>query len=216
MDIHSHVKYVVVGVAKDIHFSSLHDAIRPIIYQLVQQNLYRVSIKAVPGQMDAAYTHVESVWRDQFPDEVRKVAFLDDYFDEMYLDERRQAQVFGTFAGLAIFVASLGLFGLASFTTERRTKEIGIRKVMGASVSNIVILLTREFNILVVIANILAWPAAYYLMSAWLTRFVFPAPFGPSLFVGAAFAAFLIAWITVASLAGKAAMSHPIQALRYE
>jgi putative ABC transport system permease protein len=156
------------------------------------------------------------VWSDQFPDEEWKVAFFDDYFDAMYRQEHKQAQVFGTFAGLAIFVASLGLFGLASFTTERRTKEIGIRKVMGASVADIVFLLTREFNLLVVIANVIAWPAAYYLMSAWLTRFAFPVPVGPALFAAAAFAAFLIAWTTVASLARRAAMSRPIQALRYE
>jgi putative ABC transport system permease protein len=166
--------------------------------------------------LDAAFEHAHSVWKEQFPGEPPSIEFFDDRFDAMYLAERRQAQVFAVFSGLAIFVASLGLFGLASITTERRTKEIGIRKVMGASVMDIVLMLTREFNVLVLIANAIAWPAAYFLMSEWLTRFAYPVSLHPLLFVVAAIGAFLIAWVTVASQAGKAAMIRPIHALRYE
>ena len=122
------------------------------------------------------------------------------------------------FAGLAIFVAVLGLFGLASFTTERRTKEIGIRKVMGASVSDIVLLLTSDFTKLVLLANLVAWPVAYYFMSDWLNRFVYRAPFADWawLFIASAVAALVAAWVTIGVQAGKAARSRPVLALRYE
>ncbi len=132
--------------------------------------------------------------------------------------EARQAQMFGVFSAFAIFVATLGLFGLASFTTERRTKEIGIRKVMGASVKDIIFLLTADFTKLVLLANVIAWPVAYYFMSNWLNRFVYKAPFSEWawLFVAAAFAALVTAWITIALQAGRAARSRPVLALRYE
>ena len=120
----------------------------------------------------------------------------------------------GTFA---LFI-SLGLFGLASFTTERRTKEIGIRKVMGASAKNIIFLLTSDFTKLVLIANIIAWPVAYYFMSKWLTRFVYKAPFAEWawLFIASALVALAAAWLTIALQAGRAATARPVLALRYE
>jgi putative ABC transport system permease protein len=122
------------------------------------------------------------------------------------------------FSAFAIFVATLGLFGLASFTTERRTKEIGIRKVMGASVKDIVVLLTSDFTRLVLLANIIAWPVAYYFMSGWLNRFVYRAPFSEWawLFVASAVVALAVAWLTIALQARKAATSRPVMALRYE
>jgi putative ABC transport system permease protein len=206
----------IVGVVKDFNFASLHDQMQPILYTLTSQFVGAVSIKTVPGQLQPTVKLVEQIWADQFPGQAVSFAFLDDRFDAMYLQEQRQAQVFGLFSGLAILVASLGLFGLASFTTERRTKEIGIRKVMGASVRDIIWLLTREFSLLVIVANLIAWPVAWYFMSDWLTRFAYAISLGPMLFVVAALAAFVIAWITVASQAGKAAMSRPVLALRYE
>ena len=132
--------------------------------------------------------------------------------------EQRQAQMFGMFSGFAIFVATLGLFGLASFTTERRTKEIGIRKVMGASVRDIVILLTTDFTKLVLIANVIAWPVAYFFMNDWLDRFAYRAPFGEWvwMFLIAAAAALAVAWLTIALQASRAATARPVLALRYE
>ena len=126
--------------------------------------------------------------------------------------------MFGVFSGFAIFVATLGLFGLASFTTERRTKEIGIRNVMGASVKDIVLLLTADFTKLVIIANVIAWPVAYYFMSNWLNRFAYKAPFAEWawLFVASAVVALAIAWLTIALQAGRAATARPVMALRYE
>ena len=126
--------------------------------------------------------------------------------------------MFALFSAFAVFVATLGLFGLASFTTERRTKEIGIRKVMGASVADIVLLLTSEFTKLVLLANLIAWPLAWYFMNQWLTRFAYKAPFGDWawVFVAAALAALAAAWLTIATQASRAATSRPVLALRYE
>ncbi len=126
--------------------------------------------------------------------------------------------MFGIFSAFAIFVATLGLFGLASFTTERRTKEIGIRKVMGATVKDIVLLLTNDFTKLVLLANVIAWPVAYYFMSDWLNRFAYKAPFAEWawLFVASAIAALTVAWLTIALQASRAATARPVLALRYE
>ena len=152
------------------------------------------------------------------PGEPAQWQFLDDRFDALYRSEERQAQMFGVFSAFAIFVATLGLFGLASFTTERRTKEIGIRKVMGASVKDIVVLLTTDFTKLVLVANVIAWPVAYYFMNGWLGRFAYRAPFADWAwtFIVAAIAALAVAWLTIALQASRAATARPVLALRYE
>jgi putative ABC transport system permease protein len=209
----------VVGVIPDIHFSSLHDAIKGTVYAEPNGNYGRaISIKLAEGDHREAIAHIETVWERIVPNEPVNWEFLDDRFDARYRAEERQAQMFAVFAVFAIFVATLGLFGLASFTTERRTKEIGIRKVMGASVTNIVMLLTSDFTKLVLVANVIAWPVAYYFMTQWLNRFVYKAPFGEWawLFVFSALVALAVAWLTIALQAGRAAMARPVLALRYE
>ena len=209
----------VVGVVPDIHFASLHNEMKATVYAEPNENYGRsVSIKVAAGDPGDAIAHFEEVWSRLLPADPVNWEFLDDRFDALYRSEGRQAQMFGMFAAFAIFVATLGLFGLASFTTERRTKEIGIRKVMGASVSDIVLLLTSDFTKLVLIANILAWPVAYYFMHNWLNRFVYKAPFGEWawLFVASAVAALAAAWLTIALQAGRAANARPVLALRYE
>ncbi len=209
----------VVGVIPDIHFSSLHNEIKATIYEEPSPSYSRrISVKLAAGDHQDAIAHFESVWNKLVPGEPVFWEFLDDRFDALYRSEQRQAQIFAVFSALAIFVATLGLFGLASFTTERRTKEIGIRKVMGASVRDIVWLLTSDFTKLVLLANVIAWPVAYYFMSQWLTRFVYRAPFGEWawLFVAAAFAALAAAWMTIALQASRAATARPVMALRYE
>ncbi|MDH3616088.1 MAG: ABC transporter permease [Gammaproteobacteria bacterium] len=209
----------VVGVIPDIHFASLHNEMKATVYAEPNGNYgRRISVKVAPGDPQDAISHMESVWARMLPAQPMQWEFLDDSFDALYRSEGRQAQLFGMFAGLAIFVAVLGLFGLASFTTERRTKEIGIRKVMGASVSDIVLLLTSDFTKLVLLANLVAWPVAYYFMSDWLNRFVYRAPFADWawLFIASAVAALAAAWLTIAVQAGKAARSRPVLALRYE
>jgi putative ABC transport system permease protein len=209
----------VVGVIPDIHFSSLHLEMKATAYGPPDPNYGRaISVKIAPGNPDAAIRHFEETWKKMVPNEPVFWEFLDDRFDALYRSEQRQAKMFGVFSAFAIFVATLGLFGLASFTTERRTKEIGIRKVMGASVKDIVWLLTSDFTRLVVLANIIAWPVAYFFMSDWLNRFAYKAPFGDWawLFVASAVAALAVAWLTIALQAGRAATARPVLALRYE
>jgi putative ABC transport system permease protein len=209
----------VIGVIPDIHFSSLHDAIKATVYvELSERRGRYVSIKLAPGDPSAAIEHFESVWKRLLPGEPPFWEFLDSRFDALYRAEARQAQMFALFSGFAILVATLGLFGLASFTAERRTKEIGVRKVMGATVRDIILLLTADFTRLVIIANLLAWPVAFYFMRDWLTRFAYQAPFAEWawLFVASGAAALIVAWLTIAAQAGKAARARPVLALRYE
>jgi putative ABC transport system permease protein len=209
----------IVGVIPDIHFSSLHDEKKATVYAEPNANYGRsISIKLASGDHRDAIAHFESVWKRLVPSEPVRWQFLDDRFGALYRAEARQAQMFGMFSAFAIFVATLGLFGLASFTTERRTKEIGIRKVMGASVKDIVWLLTSDFTKLVIVANAIAWPVAYYFMSQWLNRFAYKAPFTEWawMFVAAAFAALAAAWLTISLQAGRAATARPVLALRYE
>ncbi len=209
----------VVGVIPDIHFSSLHDEKKATLYAEPVDGYQRsISVKLAPGNPSTAIEHFETVWTRLVPNEPVAWEFLDDRFDARYRAESRQASMFAVFSGFAIFVATLGLFGLASFTTERRTKEIGIRKVMGASAANIVMLLTSDFTKLVLLANVIAWPIAYYFMSQWLTRFVYKAPFSDWgwLFVASALVALGAAWLTIALQAGRAATARPVMALRYE
>ena len=209
----------VVGVIPDIHFSSLHDAMKATVYAEPNENYGRnISVKLAPGDYQDAIEHFETVWSRVVPNEPPQWEFLDTRFDALYRAEEKQAQMFGVFAAFAIFVATLGLFGLASFTTERRTKEIGIRKVMGASVRDIVLLLTSDFTKLVLLANVIAWPTAFYFMQQWLGRFAYAAPFSEWawLFVASALGALAVAWITIALQAGRAARARPVLALRYE
>jgi putative ABC transport system permease protein len=209
----------VVGVIPDIHFSSLHNEMKSTVYAEPNPNYgRRISVKLAAGDHRAAIEHFESVWKKLVPGEPVFWEFLEDRFGALYRSEQRQAQMFGVFSAFAIFVATLGLFGLASFTTERRTKEIGIRKVMGASVKDIVMLLTTDFTKLVLLANIIAWPVAYYFMNDWLSRFAYRAPFGEWawLFVASAVAALAVAWLTIALQASRAATARPVLALRYE
>ncbi|MEE4164106.1 MAG: ABC transporter permease [Woeseiaceae bacterium] len=209
----------IVGVIPDIHFSSLHDERKATIYAEPNPNYGRnVSIKVAPGDPSAAIRHIEATWQKLVPNEPVDWQFLDDSFDGRYRAEQKQAQMFALFSAFAIFVATLGLFGLASFTTERRTKEIGIRKVMGASVADIVLLLTSDFTKLVLLANLIAWPVAWYFMNQWLMRFAYKAPLGEWawVFVASAIAALAAAWVTIALQAGRAATSRPVLALRYE
>jgi putative ABC transport system permease protein len=211
--------YEIVGVIPDIHFSSLHLAMKATVYAPPNPNYGRaISVKIAPGDPDAAIQHFEDTWKKLVPNEPASWEFLDDRFDALYRSEQRQAQMFGVFSAFAIFVATLGLFGLASFTTERRTKEIGIRKVMGASVRDIVMLLTTDFTKLVILANVIAWPVAIYFMLRWLDRFAYSVPFADWawLLFASAIVALAVAWLTIALQAGRAATARPVLALRYE
>ncbi len=150
------------------------------------------------------------------PDYPYEYSFLDQGIQSLYLAEKNLGKIFSAFAALAIFISCLGVFGLASFTAERRTKEIGIRKVLGASISKIVFLLSKEFSRWVLLANIIAWPIAWYVMHKWLQNFSYRAGMNPLLFVFAGILSFIVAALPVSYHAVKAALADPVESLRYE
>ena len=206
----------VVGVLADAHYESLHREIRPVIFGHADQNQFYLPVRVAPEQLTETLAFLEAKWTAFQPGFPFRYYFMDDDFQEQYAQEARLSQVFTLFASLAILIACLGLFGLASFVTTARTKEIGVRKVLGASVTSIVGLLTKEFTLLVGVACVLAFPLGYFAMSRWLDAFAYAVPLSAWVFVGAGMAALLIAWLTVAYQSIRAATADPVRALRYE
>jgi putative ABC transport system permease protein len=160
--------------------------------------------------------HIDATWNRFLPDQAITRRFLDQDFQALYEGEERQGQMFLYFSALAILIACLGLVGLASFATEQRTKEIGVRKVMGGTVLDIVRLFTGEFSKLVLLANVIAWPAAYFLMQRWLDNFAYRIDMSFAVFAGSALIALVVALLTVGTIAARAARANPIRSLRYE
>jgi putative ABC transport system permease protein len=206
----------VIGVVKDFHFMSLHQKIEPLVMRMDSNHfnhfLIRVSADDIPGTLAS----IEQTFKQFSPNYPFAYHFLDEQFDHMYRKEQQMQQIFGYCTMLAIFVACLGLFGLASFMTEQRTKEIGIRKTLGASVASIVLLLSKEFTKWVVLANLFAWPIAYFMMNRWLQGFAYRTEIHLWVFVAAACSTFAIALLTVSWQSIKAALANPVKALRYE
>jgi putative ABC transport system permease protein len=209
------VKGRCIGVVKDFHFESLHEPIVPMVF-LPSQFYNRISIKIAGDKMNAGLEHIEKIWKEFIPHRPFEYSFLSEQYSNLYDSEKQQGQLFTIFSGLAILIACLGLFGLATFNTLQRVKEIGIRKVLGASVPSIVQLLSREIIMLVIIANIVAWPVAWYFMNEWLDSFAYKIGVNVWLYVLAGFAAIMIALITVSIQTIKAAMTNPANTLRYE
>jgi putative ABC transport system permease protein len=209
------VKGRVIGVVKDFHFESLHESIVPVIF-LPNPFYSRISVKIAGDQMKQGVEHIEKVWKEFLPHRPFEYSFLSQQYSQLYDSEKRLGQLFTIFAGLAVLIACLGLFGLATFNTLQRVKEIGIRKVLGASVFNIVRLLSMEIIILIVVANLIAWPVAWYFMNQWLESFAYHVGLDVWLYVIAAFAAIVIALLTVGMQTLKAATRNPANTLRYE
>ncbi|MBC7919781.1 MAG: ABC transporter permease [Ferruginibacter sp.] len=208
----------VIGVLQDFHFESLHEGIVPLVLFIPRnaQAYNRVSVKVSGSQIPEALAHLEKTWNRFLPESPFEYTFLEENFGRVYQSEQRQGGLFTTFSAIAIFIACLGLFGLASFTTEQRTKEIGIRKVLGASVPNIVLLLSKDFARLVGWAVLLAAPVAWYAMSRWLQDFAYRIPMPYLLFGAAGGLALLIALLTVSFQAVRAATANPVKSLRNE
>lgn len=211
-----YTKYLVVGVVEDVHIGSLRHEQQPQIYHLVKDEERYISIEFNPENEKIALAYIDKIFTQLMPDIPNERSFFGDSFSGMYLEEDKQAQVFTFFSTLAIVVASMGLFGLTAFTTERRRKEIGIRQVMGASIVDIVWLLTREFSVLVLVANILAWPIAYFAMNAWLENFSQAISLDIWLFVAAGIFPLILTWIIIISQASYRAIIKPINNLRTE
>ncbi len=210
--------YTVIGVIKDFHFSSLKNAIQPMnLFLSLDSNRY-ISVNIQDQDIPGTLSFIEETWNKINPNYPLDYFFLDSVFEKRYSSEERLLRLSGYFSTLAIFIACLGLFGLASFAAEQRTKEIGIRKALGANVSGIVVLLSREFTRWVLVANVIAWPLAYLAMYSWLQGFAYRINLNSQIgfFLIAAVGALFIAWVTVSFQAVKAATSDPVDSLRYE
>ena len=206
----------IVGVVKDFHMASMYGPIEPLIFRLDPEDPGFLFVRAAAGRTEEALAAFERIFNTFNPDYPFAYTFLDTAFEETYRSEVVIGTLANYFAVLAIFVACLGLFGLASFTAERRTKEIGIRKVLGASVTHVVLLLSRDFLQLVAIGFVLGAPLAYYLMNDWLAEFAFHTTVGVGIFVVAAGAVLVIASGTVGYQSVKAALANPADSLRSE
>lgn len=207
----------IIGVIRDMQFQSLRRPMRPEMYQLRPTDVRNLSVK-FEGDATVILTQVEAIWSEMAPTVPFRHTFIDDRLMEEFAQEEQQSILFAIFASLAIVIACLGLYGLASFTAERRTKEIGIRKVMGASVNDIVRLLIWQFSKPVLIANLIAWPVVVYGLMTWLETFPYRIEiWWLGLFcVASGVIALSIAWATVGGNAAKVARTNPIKALRYE
>jgi putative ABC transport system permease protein len=219
----SGISGTIVGVVADTYFESIHSALKPLVYAVPappQQGNFatirEASIRITGNNLQDTLAHIDATWNRFLPDQAITRRFLDQDFQALYESEERQGQLFLYFSALAILIACLGLVGLASFATEQRTKEIGVRKVMGGTVLDIVRLFTGEFSKLVLLANLIAWPVAYFLMQRWLENFAYRIDMSFAVFVGSALLALVVALLTVGAIAARAARANPIRSLRYE
>ena len=210
------VTKTVVGVVQDFHTESLHKMIRPLYIDNETKRFRYVSLKLKPLTISDTLAFLRKKWKQIDPAQTFDYFFLDQAFGRQYEADEKLSQILSYFTFLAIFIACLGLFGLASFTAEKRTKEIGIRKALGASVSEIILLLSKQFTKWVLVANIIAWPLAYFAMNQWLQNFAYRINIGLGIFVLAGVLALVIALLTVGYQAIKAARANPVEALRYE
>jgi putative ABC transport system permease protein len=210
--------YNIVGVLKNFHFHSLHDRILPAIFFLKPEDARwgYISIRLSGENINQTVSQIETLWREFSDNDPLLSFFMDEDFDNQYQEDRRTGMLALIFSVLAILIASLGLFGLASFTAEQRTKEIGIRKVNGASAPIIVSLLSKESIILVGISTLIAWPAAYFVMKVWLQNFYFRVPWSPLPYLLSLGFVLIIAWLSVSYQAVKASRTNPAEALRYQ
>jgi putative ABC transport system permease protein len=212
----------IVGVVADSNFETVRLSVKPMIFMLGQQAQWPfpvfngASVRIAGSDLPGTLAHIDSAWQRVIPEFPLSRRFLSDDFEAIYQDDTRLGQLFTSFAGLAILIACLGLFGLATFNAQRRIKEIGVRKVMGGSVWSIVLLLTNDFSKLVLVSNLVAWPVAYFAMERWLQNFAYRIDLTALVFIGSGLIALCIAWVTVGGTAAKAASAKPVLALRYE
>ncbi|MDR3625842.1 MAG: FtsX-like permease family protein, partial [Ignavibacteriaceae bacterium] len=212
------VSYKIIGVIKDFNYESLHQKVRPLILQLhiPRQAAYLLTLRIVSDKPGETLGYIKSTWQKFAGKENIYFGFVDQDLAHLYDSEERTGIAIGIFSFLAIFIACLGLFGLAAFITEQRTKEIGIRKALGASIPEIVYLLSKQFTKWVMLANLIAWPVAYYIMENWLDNFAYRIKISFWVFLLSGLSALIIALITISVHAIKAATANPIKSLKYE
>ena len=203
----------VIGVVRDFHLRTIHEEIEPAAIMTSTYHIF-VLIRIAPDNIPETIGRIEEVWRDVDPRFPLDYTFLDEDFDALYRTDHQLGEIFAVFAFLAIFVACLGLLGLASFSIQQRTREIGIRKVVGSSVSGIVVLLSKDFMKYVLWANVIAWPLAYLVMTNWLQNYAYNAEIRYVWFVAGGMLALVIAWLTIGAHAVAASRRNPVNALR--
>jgi putative ABC transport system permease protein len=208
--------YAIVGVVKDFKTSSLRESIQPLFIS-TRKNFYsRTAIKLAGAQLHQTQEIIHKIWDKNFPQYAYSASFFDDDIARFYRQENQLSLLYKIFAGLAIFISCLGLYGLVSFMAVQKTKEVGIRKVLGASVTSLVQLFSKEFTILILVSFCIAVPIAWYMMHAWLKNFVYRIPIGAGFFAFAIISSILIAWLSVGYKAIRAALANPVKALRSE
>jgi putative ABC transport system permease protein len=208
---------VITGIAKDFNFNSLHYKVETMFMSNQKDWGYsNVSVKIKAGKSTEAISFIKDTWKKLNPDYPFEYQFLDEHFQEVYRADTQVSKIVGILAGLAIIISCLGLFGLASFSAEKRVKEIGVRKVLGASVQNIVLLLSGHFIKLVLISNIIAWPLAWYLINNWLKDFAYRININWGTFAFVALLSVFIALLTISFQSIKAAIANPVKSLRSE
>ncbi len=206
----------IVGVVKDFKTNSLREEVKPIIIA-EKRDFYTVaSVKLRSTDIKKTQAAVEASWNRNFPEFAYTSSYVEDDITEFYKQEDQLALLYKIFAGIAIFISCLGLYGLVTFMSVQKTKEIGVRKVLGASVSQIIYLFSKEFTLLIVIGSLIAIPVAYYMMNSWLQNFVFRIKLSPFVFIGAVLLSLLIAWIAVGYKSVKAALANPVKSIRTE
>jgi len=206
----------IIGVVRNFHFKGLQNDVEPIGMSVWSDHFMYITLSVNTGNLDGVIKYTRDVYHRFFPDDLFDYFFLDTDFNRQYRFEEHVSRLFSVFTFLGIFIAALGLFGLASFIAQQRTKEIGILKVFGATVISIVLLLTKEFVKWIVIAAVIAWPVSYFVMNSWLQNFAFRASPGWTPFVLAAVSALIIALVSVSYQTIRAAAANPVDSLRYE
>ena len=210
------VRHTIVGVTADFMFEGDRKQIVPTYYVDKPDDLNLISVRVPARSVSQALSAIDRIWHRFSPSTAINRHFLDADFERQFLADEQQGKMFSIFVGIAIFIACLGLFGLAAFSTERRTKEIGLRKTFGARTRDIILLLLWQFSIPVLVANLIAWPVAYFYLHHWLEGYAYRISLNPLYFIGAGAAALIIAWATVFVHAAHVAKANPIHALRYE
>ena len=213
--------FTIIGVVKNFLFQSLRDEITPLVIFSkevfgARSNMNYVAIRLKANEYQQAIKSIESKWKELVPDRPFRYEFLQDNLNRGYDEEHRSAKMFTIFSGLAVVIACVGLFGLSAYTASRRTKEIGIRKVLGATVGGVVMLLSKDFARLVAIAFVLASPLAWWMMDQWLNGFAYKITMGATPFILAGITALAIAWLTISYQSVKAAIANPVRSLKSE
>ena len=206
----------IIGVIKDFHFQSLHQEVRPLVMQFIEGNKYQLSVRISGLETAKTMEYIEKTWVSFKEQQPIHMTFLEEDLAALYNNDEKASVVFSIFSILAIFIAALGLLGLASFSAAQRTKEVGIRKAMGASISSVLLTLSREFIWLILIATLAAWPLGYFIMKNWLQDFPVRIQLDPLVFIVSSLMAFFIAAVTVLLRVYQSASMNPVTSLRYE